>query len=621
MSNAKFEDTQLNPFGESDKCCKIAIENPATFVWGNCFNEKTYYTMQAWIKADSDKLINISVGNIATDVNVVDEWEQIIQTYNVQDLTSNSIYFNLPVGTYWFYNCKLEKGTRSTDYSTGDDDFFTEIHSAVEIASEKSRCIYSNVEPSGTEYDVGDTWFDTLHGYAISRWNGAEWVLSKLGTDAISELSITNALIADATISDAKISNIDAGKITTGYLVADRIANNFIKTRMIDTGAITATNIHSQTITADKLVLKSITSAQIASKTITGNEVQANSITAAELNVATLSAISANIGEVTAGIIKSPNYVYETSGLNIDLSSGNLFTPYVRLYGTGYSYIGGFNVDNNGLFCMDYRTSSLYYGAGIQKHDSTYNVINNNYVAFWAGTKGYGNGGTNAEFQVDYNGNITLNPLTPAGNCITINNDNSSSPDSYAAGIYQAKYNASGINISRSWNDGSKDFCSIGCDTISLSRVGQALSTVISRGSIGTHNVYGSSYLNICADETVQVRDTIDTTFKPISASAFNVQSSRRYKKNINDMSYDEAMQLLKYRVVDYDYINESDGIGCQGLIAEEVAEVNEYPVYKKSDGTIEGLDYSKFVPQLIKVVQIQSEEIKKLNQMVSQLS
>ena len=130
-----------------------------------------------------------------------------------------------------------------------------------------------------------------------------------------------------------------------------------------------------------------------------------------------------------------------------------------------------------------------------------------------------------------------------------------------------------------------------------------------------------TGYINTRVSTALQVRDISNSTWRPINASAFNVNSSRRYKKNILDMSDDEARQILKYRVVDYDYINEDNGTGCQGMIAEEVAEINEYPVYRNPDGTVEGLDYSKFVPQLIKMVQIQQTQIEELKETVNILS
>ena len=129
-----------------------------------------------------------------------------------------------------------------------------------------------------------------------------------------------------------------------------------------------------------------------------------------------------------------------------------------------------------------------------------------------------------------------------------------------------------------------------------------------------------TGYINARVTSALQVRDTSNSSWKPLNALSFNQQSSARYKKNIANMTDEEALKLLKYRVVDYDYINEADGTGCQGLIAEEVAEICEYPVYRKPDGTIEGLDYSKFVPQLIKMVQLQQEQIERLEQKIEEI-
>lgn len=91
-------------------------------------------------------------------------------------------------------------------------------------------------------------------------------------TAKIADGAITNAKIANATIQSAKIAALDAGKITTGTLAAARIA--------------------------------------------------AKSLTADKLNVTTLSAITANLGTVTAGVIKSANYVANSAGMQLTLSNG-----------------------------------------------------------------------------------------------------------------------------------------------------------------------------------------------------------------------------------------------------------------------------------------------------------
>ena len=106
-----------------------------------------------------------------------------------------------------------------------------------------------------------------------------------------------------------------------------------------------------------------------------------------------------------------------------------------------------------------------------------------------------------------------------------------------------------------------------------------------------------------------------------IYASAFIQQSSGRIKTNIVDLSEEEAKKVLDLRPVSYDYISEVEQKGCTGLIAEEVAKILPNTVIGNvdcSDNDIEeikkiGIDYSKFVPYLIKLIQIQEKRIVEL--------
>lgn len=95
--------------------------------------------------------------------------------------------------------------------------------------------------------------------------------------------------------------------------------------------------------------------------------------------------------------------------------------------------------------------------------------------------------------------------------------------------------------------------------------------------------------------------------------------SSRKYKKNIAEMDEEEAKKLLELVPVRYDYINQEDGTDCYGLIAEDVAEVMSYPVVYV-DGEPDAINYSKFVPYLIKMVQVQDREIEELRNAVGNL-
>lgn len=112
----------------------------------------------------------------------------------------------------------------------------------------------------------------------------------------------------------------------------------------------------------------------------------------------------------------------------------------------------------------------------------------------------------------------------------------------------------------------------------------------------------------------------------PIYASAFNNSSSRRVKKNIKDMTDDEAKKLLDVEVKSYDYINPKMPDGCFGCIAEDVAKVIPYCVNGDVDCADDdteaiqgiGIDYSKLVPHLIKMVQIQQKQIDELKAQIS---
>jgi len=102
--------------------------------------------------------------------------------------------------------------------------------------------------------------------------------------------------------------------------------------------------------------------------------------------------------------------------------------------------------------------------------------------------------------------------------------------------------------------------------------------------------------------------------------------SSRRIKENIKDMSEDKAKKLLDINVVDFDYIGEfGGGLKDQcGVIAEdtldiipEAVEIDENydeskPINAK-ENPAPSVDYRKFIPYLIKMVQVQQKEIEEL--------
>lgn len=111
--------------------------------------------------------------------------------------------------------------------------------------------------------------------------------------------------------------------------------------------------------------------------------------------------------------------------------------------------------------------------------------------------------------------------------------------------------------------------------------------------------------------------------YKPLSASAFNVESSRRYKENIQDITEQRANKILDVNVVTYDYKNKENGVDRVGVIAEDVVKIiPEVVTYKKINDTQlpDSVDYSKFIPYIIKKIQMQEERISQLELMVEKL-
>lgn len=78
------------------------------------------------------------------------------------------------------------------------------------------------------------------------------------------------------------------------------------------------------------------------------------------------------------------------------------------------------------------------------------------------------------------------------------------------------------------------------------------------------------------------------------------VSSSRRYKKNIVDLG--DVDWLYNLRSVEFDY--RSDGVHSWGLIAEEVAEVQQMLVSFDGRDLPESVEYSRLVVPLLKAVQ-----------------
>ena len=130
-----------------------------------------------------------------------------------------------------------------------------------------------------------------------------------------------------------------------------------------------------------------------------------------------------------------------------------------------------------------------------------------------------------------------------------------------------------------------------------------------------------------CTNTQVYVMTPTFGSYRPITASAFTVGSSRLIKENVKALSDDEAKKILDVEAVAFDYKESFGGQRDQyGVIAEDVEKIIPFVVstpedydesaFDESKGVaqpLKSVDYAKFVPYLIRMIQIQQAEIDEL--------
>lgn len=106
--------------------------------------------------------------------------------------------------------------------------------------------------------------------------------------------------------------------------------------------------------------------------------------------------------------------------------------------------------------------------------------------------------------------------------------------------------------------------------------------------------------------------------------------SSRRFKHNIKDMTEERARKILEIRAVIFDW-NDDQVVTTQkednaGVIAEEVSQViPDVVVFEQDEENPEEkierrVEYERFTPYLIKMVQMQQEQIDALTKRIEEL-
>lgn len=492
---------------------------------------------------------------------------------------------------------------------------------------------------------------------------GTGWIDSAM----IGEGVVGTVQIADGSITDAKIVELTANKITAGTLSVERLeirgtANSIVYALNNITGALQAQNVDTlngeiltpRSITADRIVAGAITAKEIAAGAITANHILTGAVTADKiaakavkadkLDVIDLSAISAKIGgwELLDGVIRA--------------QSGDKYCGIGR-EGIAYAFFAGGTASNgsNGVFRVGHDGSLVATNAAITGSitATAFKLTYGDYV-FWIDESAYLSGlciGTRTWVQNTMGEGgyyILACGISIDGDTVYINGTTSLGGDLLTSG---------GITDGAGWMDfkyGGALYGSIYCNGTAnhfeiVSRNGRdvaitsasghiyARNTLHTEGGISNDNwmdwwysgsnnlsIYvdarhayiraNSGHLDILTQEAlVQFVDYSWNAWAVLKAKQFAVQSSKRYKTNVVDMTEDRAKRLLQMRPVSYDYTV----MGCEkdqlGMIAEEVDAIDKFALSYDEYGRPDSLDYSKFVPQLIKLCQMQQTEIENI--------
>jgi hypothetical protein len=142
----------------------------------------------------------------------------------------------------------------------------------------------------------------------------------------------------------------------------------------------------------------------------------------------------------------------------------------------------------------------------------------------------------------------------------------------------------------------------------------------------GTNNIYLGAVAPANESNTTRLGQSQNRIFVaglvPMSGSQVVVNastgqlgflpSSARYKRDISAMGA-RSRKLLELRPVTFRYKHDRQRTLQYGLIAEDVAKVYPELVTRRSDGTIESVQYHELIPMLLNELQRQQRELSEL--------
>lgn len=343
-------------------------------------------------------------------------------------------------------------------------------------------------------------------------------------------------------------------------------------------------------------------------------------------------------GTLRSIIIESDNYVVATSGTRIDLTDGTIKSK-------------NFNVSSTGFLSANMVTVGKQLNVYYDYDGGGYPIMN-----VWANTDTSGNSFPYVLFSSRVNSNVSDSvcvissgtddigyfslygatsgsihiPHTYLRGNGTISLRNSAYPNAVKERIFLDGNNG---QISLKSADGTKTgaFLDGGTGELMLRNTsGQYTVWLRSKtgynngGGLDCYNSSGTGVAYIGSNNTsggagqLNLSNSSGTANIQADGSTGNMwvvnlyqTSSKKIKKNIVELSLQEAQKVLDLKPVTFDFKNEELGTDRRGFIAEDVEEIIPQIVTEVND--LKSIDYISLIPYLVKIIQEQDKRIKDL--------
>lgn len=366
MANSIMSYTGTDPNGGQSVMSKVTVTSAGFLSLADIKSSDTY-TLRLWIKASGARTVLAYIGGSAYTISATTSWQ--VCKFTAQ-ATPSSCDLYLPAGTYYIWHPKLERSSKASDYSPAPEDVDENIEDSANAATNAANAytdgalqsysttaeMRSEINQTRDEINLSVTEQITqTRTYADRK---AAEARTNAGTDTDTKLQ--SYVTTTTHTSDLQIlSNQIATKVSTSTFnsLEGRVTtaeSNITQNASAISSTVTSVNaLNGRMTTAESNITQNAT--DISLRVIKGDRSvsgQTVNDTIAEINASTKGILLSTAGklQITAGnfqldaygnatlaggIIRSSNYVANTSGTKIDLSNGTIDTKNFKVSSTG----------------------------------------------------------------------------------------------------------------------------------------------------------------------------------------------------------------------------------------------------------------------------------------------